>query len=315
MNRIIGLLTVMLMADTTRAVSHERSEWRWSGALSIAREYDSSVSLEQLDQISRESDYANHLSGSLMGKWQATEDLAFSGSYHGKQRVYDQSSAFDLRQHHYALASSYAYAGLGFSYRYDQARAQVDGAHFLTYSQSSLAIDKRIKSRYFFRVAIVEKQKRFAEFDERDAQAYGVTVDAMQFFNEARSHVGVQLGVEDEMAESSRYDAMMSSLSLSFRHQWRDLISLPVTLLGSVSYRYQYFDEFREAETTALPSVTNTEEMYRLDQLTHLRVGSEIALNPHLALLMQVDYRRNNSNYALMDYDEGQLSIGIKASF
>ncbi len=307
---------LLLLTTSSVAYAEEASSLSWSGAIEAEREYDSSVSLEQIDKVSRERDYASQLKWSVAGKWQATDSLKLAASYQGKHRVYDQTSAFDLDQHHLALSSKYTFSGVGYSYRYDHAKAKVDGARFLDFSQSTLAIDKLFQSRYFVRAAYSSNKKDFAQLSERNAQAHLGSLDSMVFFDQGKRHVSLNLTVEDETARASLYDNTTHSLRLGYQYTFTQL-AFPTSFTSSVLYSQKRYDSFAvdDSNDSGLPLLDSNSNETRVDKKTQFSLGFEVALTPWLDVMMNADYINNASNYSLVDNNEHLVSVGLKASF
>lgn len=316
--KMISSLLVLGMATAVQA--QEKDKLSWSGSLSMARAYDSAVSLEQIDQVSRESDYANQLKWSLAGKWQASESFNLGANYQGKRREYDQTSDYDLEQHHAALSAKYRYAGFGYSYRYDEARAKVDGERFLNFSQSMLALDKLVDSRFYLRGALAGNRKDFIRENDRDAEAYLLSLDALVFFNSAsdqpgNNHLSLHLSAEKESANLARYDNQTQGLSLSYERSLLGLV-FPASLISTIAYSHKRYEHFMVNQSGGLPLIGETgPNQTRVDNKLHGSVGLEYELRPWLELLIQADYIHTDSNYSLVDYDEKQMSLGLRVHF
>ncbi|MGK0398846.1 MAG: hypothetical protein ACJA0I_001142, partial [Gammaproteobacteria bacterium] len=187
-----------------------------SGSISSEREYDSSVSLDQVDDISRESDYASKLKWALGGKWQVNDNVQLSTSYKGRQRIYDQFSEYDLEQHQLALSSKFTYAGIGYSYRYDGVTAQVDGEDFLNFNQSTIAVDKLFDSS-FLRGYVSKNKKDFMQLEERNASATIVGLDSLVFYNQGKSHLSFNISMENETAQEKLFDNKTGNVSMAYQ--------------------------------------------------------------------------------------------------
>lgn len=316
----MALIGVLLMNMTFLVFAETIPGLTWSSSIEAEREYDSSVSLEQIDRVSHESDYANQLKWAAAGQWQANKSLQFDASYNGRHRVYDQFSEFDLDQHHLAFTSKYTYADVGYSYRYDHARAKVDGDSFLKFSQSTLAIDKLFKSRYFIRGAVSSSKNDFSQLSERNANAILVAMDALVFFYRGNSHIGFNISVEDETAQANLYDNTTESLSVTYQYKFTQAV-LPTTFISSVQYSRKRYDTFAvdaagdEDELLIERDSSDVGNATRVDNRIQLSAGLELALNDWLVLMVKADYSDNASNYSPVDQREHLMSLGIKASF
>ena len=319
LSAITILLSLTVLTSPLMAVAAE--SLTWSGLLAAEREYDSSVSLDQVDDVSRESDYANQLKWALGGKWQAHKNWQLATNYQGKQRAYDQFSEYDLEQHHLTLSSKLTFSGVGYSYRYDGVSAQIDGDDFLDFSQSTIAIDKLFDSSFFLRAALSKNKKDFIELEERNATATVIGLDSLAFFNRGKSHLSFNVSVENEIAEADEYDNQTGNVSMGFQHKFTEAY-FPTTFTSSVRYGRKHYDSFvianaieDEAFPVGLPPNTNVDDETRVDGRTQWTTSLDIALSDWLGLMLKASYITNESNYAAVDYNERQMIAGLTASF
>jgi hypothetical protein len=299
-----------------------------SGSISAEREYDSSVSLDQVDDISRESDYASKLKWALGGKWQVNDNVQLSTSYKGRQRIYDQFSEYDLEQHQLALSSKFTYAGIGYSYRYDGVTAQVDGEDFLNFNQSTVAVDKLFDTS-FLRGYVSKNKKDFMQLEERNASATIVGLDSLVFYNQGKSHLSFNISMENETAQEKLFDNKTGNVSTGYQHKFTEAL-LPTTWTNTVRYGQKRYDSFiistvvAEEEEEVFPidlqpndttdNQSQTDEE-RVDGRTQFTTRLGIELNDWLGLMVEASYINNDSNYAPVDYSERLMSVGISASF
>jgi hypothetical protein len=301
-----------------------------SGSITAEREYDSSVSLDQVDDISRESDYASKLKWALGGKWQVNDNLQLSTSYKGRKRVYDQFSEYDLEQHQLALSSKFTYSGIGYSYRYDGVTAQVDGEDFLNFNQSTVAVDKLFDSRFFLRGFVSKNTKDFMQLEERNASATIVGLDSLVFYNQGKSHLSFNISMENETAQEKLFDNKTGNVSMAYQHKFTEAL-LPTTWTSTVRYGRKRYDSFitstvvaEEEEEEGFPidlqpndmadNESQTDET-RVDERTQFTTRLDIELNDWLGLMVEASYINNDSNHAPVDYSERLMSVGISASF
>lgn len=292
----------------------------WTGYATAEREHDSSVSLEQVDDVSRESDYANQLKWGLGAKWQATDSLQFSTQYLGKHKDYDEFTEYDLNQHHLALSSKFTYSGIGYGYRFDGVKAKVDGEDFLNFSQSTLALDKLSDSSFYMRAAISINKKDFIQLDERDAQATVFGLDSMAFSTSGRSHVSVNASVKNEVAEEKLFDNKTLSLKVSFQHKFAST-HFPTTFVTGIRYAHKAYDSFDITFANNSGGILtgfqpqNSIDETRVDLLKQWTTSLDVGLNDWLGLILKVTYADNDSNYDAVKYDERIISAGLSARF
>jgi hypothetical protein len=320
------LLGLTILTSPLSALAAE--SLTFSGSIAAERESDSSVSLDQIDDVSRESDYANQLKLKVGGKWQANENVQFATSYQGRQRTYDQFSEYDLEQHLLGLSSKFTYAGIGYSYRYDGAVVDVDGEDFLDFSQSTVAIDKLFDANFFLRAAISQNKKDFIQLDERSATGTTIEINSLVFFNSGQSHLSFNISMENETAEVGLFDNKTANVGMAYQHKFT-AASWPATFTSSVRYARKRYDSFvidsvaveeTEQEQEGLFPLNSdsdeaTNEETRVDGRIEWSTRLDIELNDWLGLTTKASYIENDSNYASVDFNENLFSVGIIASF
>lgn len=317
----ITLLTLLsLVILNTSVPTFAADSVTWTGSVTAEREHDSSVSLEQVDDVSRESDYAKQLKWGLGSKWQATDSLQLSAQYLGKNKDYDEFTEYDLNQHHLVLSSKFTYSGIGYGYRFDGVKAKVDGENFLDFSQSTLAIDKLFDSSFYMRAAISTNKKDFIQLDERDAQATVFGLDSMAFSTSGRSHVSVNASVENEVAEEKLFDNKTMSLKVSFQHKFSNT-HFPTTFATGIRYAHKAYDSFDITVANNSGGILtgfqpqNSIDETRVDLLKQWTTSLDVGLNDWLGLILKVTYADNDSNYDAVKYDERIMSAGLSARF
>lgn len=313
------LFLALTLISTSLSVSATDS-LTWSGSVTAEREHDSSVGLDQVDDVSRESDYSKQLKAALGMKWQATKNWQLATSLQGKNKVYDQFSEYDLNQQHLTLSTKYSYAGTGYSYRFDGVKAKIDGDDFLNFSQSSLAIDRLIDSEVYLRASISANKKDYIELDDRDAKATIVGLDSMMFSNNGSSHVSLNVSLENETAQVELFDNNTINLNSAFQHKFKQAY-FPTTFVTGVRFSrktYENFDIESANDDGGFLTGWQPQEVIienRVDMRLQWMASLDIELTEWLGLLIKTSYVDNDSNYEAVVYEEQVTSLGLSARF
>ncbi|XQF93474.1 hypothetical protein ACOBV9_06185 [Pseudoalteromonas espejiana] len=98
---------------------------------------NSALSVQELDDISSQSDSGIKTAAGVNAKWQLTKSVKLTSSYKFEQQDYDEFDQYDLDLHQYGLDGSYSFNSHEVGVRYDGAKANVDGDTFLHFNQAS----------------------------------------------------------------------------------------------------------------------------------------------------------------------------------
>lgn len=267
-------------------------------------EYDSNLSLEEVDRVAGESDVAALFEARLGGEYRATERLTLTADYDFSSRQYRHQDQFDLDIHTLSADAGYHIDAvtLGASHHFSHARLASEG--FLDLAQTSLYLSKLFDNDVFIRTAISDKRKRFDDNRERDAEGTGLTATLFQFFNDGRSFVSIGGRLDTENARADRFDNDARQARVRASNRFR---------LGEHSHRIQlgwrYLERQYEREMGLLG------ENGRHDRQRILDASWAVDLNTLLTLKSTVEAGHYESSLERADYNEQRVSVMLKARF
>lgn len=297
---ILAALIASALCAATASSHADRADTQLNAELDVGLEYDSNLSVEELDRSSNEGDTSTLVRAKLNGQWGASDDLTLKGGYSYLGKNYRDNSAFDLAIHQLFADASYDLSLVTLGASHFLAMAELDGEDFLDLNQSSLYASKLFDKRIFVRVAADFRDKDFDNSPERNADNQGLGADVYFFFNNARSYVSLGLSGEQEDARAAElnYDGINFKSQLSNKFKLLERESKLV--LG-----YQYMD--RDYDNTD-PLIGTA----RGDQRHATKLDWEVELMPHLAVVSTLEYRDYNSNLDSADYSESLASIALR---
>ncbi|MEM8490832.1 MAG: surface lipoprotein assembly modifier [Pseudomonadota bacterium] len=194
-------LVVLLSPNASRGQdSGETSTFKttWSGGLSLGLEYDTNVSVSEVDLSSGESDYAVTSEFKLQAKRGLNDTTDLSASYSISQSTYQEFSRVDrLTQ----IAGANINKDLGSmngsvsAYYID---TQLDHDGFLEFIRLSPALAGFISKRWFLRGAYVYSERTIDDRPERNADTQTLEFDAYYFHRGLRSYFNFGVRYRDE---------------------------------------------------------------------------------------------------------------------
>lgn len=272
-------------------------------SLSSGLEYDSQLSVVELDRLTEQSDTALILKGKANLSWQASPDVTVKAGYGYSSKSYQEYDEFDLtinqlsadvnkKLSHFTLGANYFYAD-----------ADLADKSFLKLQQASFYGSKLINNRYFFRVASNFKHKAFAQFSQRDANNIGGSVDSFIFFNQAKSFVSFNLSIDSQSANDKVFDYQEFSLQNQYSHQYQAW-----GLKQKVQLKLNYLERDYQHLTPSLAQK-------RFDVRQSAQLLWQLDLNSTFTVNTQLEYADYQSNLASADYVEHLASLSLKAGF
>ena len=263
----------------------------WSAELGVGIEYDSNVSVEEVDASASQGDYAMTLNAGLGLRQDLSETAELGLTYNFSQSIYDEFSQVDR------LTNMFG-ADLGFNFaRVDPAlsvyyiNSRLDGSRFLDLYRVSPSLSGFMAKKWFARGAYVYSDKTLQNRKDRDAKTNAGEADAYFFMRGLRQYFNLGYRFRHENARADRYDYQSNSVKLRYIHRF-ELLSRLVKL--ELAWRYE--DRNYRSDT---PSIMEKRD----DQRNRVRLDLEIPVLENGAVQFFAGYAEYDSNYAPADYN------------
>jgi hypothetical protein len=264
----------------------------YSAEIGVGAEYDSNVSVEEVDATSGEGDYALTLDLGLEAKKGFTEKLDAALSYDFSQSFYDEFSEVDRQTHIFGadVAYSAAMVDTGLSTYYIHSR--LDGDKFLELVRVSPSLSGFLARKWYARGAYVYSNKSIEERPDRDADTHAGEFDVYFFRRGLRSYFNVGYRYRHEDAEADRYDYTSNSVKIRYIHRW-ELFSR----LSKLELSWRYEDRDYDGITPSIGEERN-------DERHRWRADLEVPLVGEAAVQLYYGYSDYESNFPSADYTQ-----------
>jgi len=264
----------------------------FSADLAVGAEYDSNVSVEEVDAATSESDYALTLDLGLGMKQQLSQNTELGLSYDFSQSNYKEFSEVDRQTHLLGtdLALDFDKVDSNLSLFYVHSR--LDGEEFLELYRVSPALSGFISKKWYMRGAYVYSDKSIEQRPERDADTHAGEADLYFFRRGLRSYFNLGYRFKDEDAVADRLDYVSHSLKLRYIHRIEFLSRMTKLELA---WRYEDRD---------YSSITPSIGEKRDDERHRWRVDYEIPVWKGGSMQFYYSYADYNSNYEPVDYTQ-----------
>ncbi len=271
--------------------------------LEAGTEYDSNLSVIELDQFSTQSDWAAVLNARLNGRWKATDKLELKGGYSYLSKTYQDYENFDLAIQQLFADASYKFdlATLGASFHH--ADAELADKDLLTLQQTSVYASRLFSQRVFVRGAVNFQDKDFPSNGERNARNTGFAGDVFVFFNQGATFIATGVTQEQEDANQASFDYDATSLRASINHKFSVWGKKSKVQLGTRYHARDYSD------------ITSAVDSRRADTHRVTNIEWEINLTENIIATSKIERGNYESNFAAADYSETLGSIIFAVTF
>ena len=236
----------------------------WSALVGVGVEYDSNVSVEEVDTASNQGDYAMTLDAGLALKQKFSDRTTGALTYDFSQTLYDKFSQVDRMTNMLGadLGMNFGLADPSLSVYY--INSQLDGSKFLDLYRVSPSLSGFLARKWFARAAYVYSDKRIYDREGRNAKTNAGEADAYYFARGLRSYFNLGYRFRNENAESSEFDYLSNSVKLRYI-QRLELFSR----LTKLELAWRYEERNYRADTPAIGEK-------RHDQRNRLRLDFEL---------------------------------------
>ena len=271
--------------------------------LEAGTEYDSNLSVIELDRNSSEGDWSALANARLNSQWQVTDKAKLKGGLSYSSKTYQEYSEFDLAIKQAFIDASYDFAQLTAGASYHYADAELDDNDFLTLQQRSLYISRLINQKIFLRAAINDQDKDFPASSARNADNRSISGDAFFFYNQGKTFFTLGVSNERENAVANEFDYDGINIRTNVNHQFY-LWNKKNRLQFGIRYDQRDYSK----ETPAL-------EAKRNDKRRVATAEWQVEATPWLNVAAKLERGNYDSNLDSANYAETVSSLMLKANF
>ncbi|MCB1676398.1 MAG: DUF560 domain-containing protein [Halioglobus sp.] len=264
----------------------------YSAEVGIGTEYDSNVSVEEVDRASNQGDYALNLDLGMEVSRALSDKVEIAATYDLSQTHYREFGEVDRQTHILGtdVAVDVGAVDSGVSLFYINSR--LNGSQFLELYRLSPYLSGFLSRHWFARGAYVYAEKSIADRPERDATTHSGEADLYYFRRGLRSYFNVGYRFKDESARTDRLDYRANSLKVRYIHRF-DVASR----LAKLELAWRYEDRDYRSATPAIGQK-------RRDERHRWRADLEVPLTLKTAVQLYYSYGNYDSNYPVTDYTQ-----------
>ncbi|MEZ5894076.1 MAG: hypothetical protein R3C58_13150 [Parvularculaceae bacterium] len=295
-----------LLAGAAHAESNsgeERFDSPFTVEVSAGVEYDSNVSVNEVDNNTGADDFAAVIDADVEFETKLSEETQLQFGYSFSQSLHEEFTNFDLQSHFGSAELSHDFGGfdMGAAYRLIYTRLGGDG--FMLMQQFSPYFSKFFGKKLFLRADYTYTDKNFENRTDRDAKVHAGGADFYYFFNGVRTYFVLGYRYENEDATDDQFD--FSSNNLKARIAQRIPFGSRDAKL-KLGYRYESRD---------YSSITPSISAIRDDTRHRFQAELEIPLTDRLYALAEYEHAAFSSNLPSADYDQDLASLKLGVRF
>lgn len=279
-------------AEPENKKEEELSGFEFSADIGIGAEYDSNISVEEVDRAISESDYALTFDLGLEVEKQLSKNTDFALTYDYSRSDYNEFSQVDRQTHILGTDLAYDFGKVDTNLSLFYIHSRLDGEEFLELYRASPAITGFISRKWFTRGAYVYSDKTLKDRPERDAENNAGEADLYYFRRGLRSYFNLGYRYRDEDAGADELD--YSSHALKLRYIQRFEVFSRMTKL-ELAWRFEDRN-YRSIH----PSIGDKRE----DERNRWRIDYEVPVWGEGAILFYYSYADYDSNYEPVDYNQ-----------
>lgn len=265
---------------------------RFSAEVGMGGEYDSNVTVDEVDLSTSQGDYALIIDAGVEASKALTQKFEISGTYDISQTLYKEFSRVDRQTHILGtdMSLDFDQVDAGMSVYYILSR--LDNNKFLDVSRISPSISGFLARKWFTRGAYVYFDKSIKNRPERDATTHAAEADLYYFFRGLRTYFNLGYRYRDEDAKGDQYNYTSNSVKLRYIQRF-EIFSRIAKL--EMSWRYE-----DRGYSSPTPSIGEDRD----DQRHRWRVDFEIPIVGRSSLQFYSGYADYESNYPQADYTQ-----------
>ncbi len=282
--------------------TEERLDSPFSVEISTGAEYDSNISVSQIDSNTGADDFAAVIDADLGFETELSENTELGLGYSFSQSLHSEFSSFDIQSHFASAELSHDFGDVDIGAAYRLIYTRLGGNGFLVMQQFSPYTTKFFGKKIFVRADYTYTDKNFENRVDRDATVHAGGGDVYFFINGIRTYIVAGYKYEKEDATDPQFDFQAHKVKARFSQR------IPMGKRDAklkLSWRYEARD---------YSSITPSIGVIRDDTRHKLKAALEMPVTDSVYTLLEYEYSDFASNLPSVDYTQNLVAarLGIR---
>ena len=275
----------------------------WSVEASVGIEYDSNITVQEVDVETGEGDMAGLIDFSVNYEAEVDKATSFEVGYSFSQSLHEDATNFDLQSHVLTALAKHTFDGfdLGVSYLY--INTSLGGESFLQIHKATPYVAFFATPALYIRADYSYTDKNLETSNDRDAQTHSIGGSAFYFTNKSKTYLMASYRYDSLDANADHFD--YSGHDVKVRYQ----VKFP---WGSSEARFRIGGRYVKRD---YDGITPSLGVARHDERTSIESMIEIPVWEKLTASLKYRYTDASSNLASADYQESLVSFEIGYEF
>lgn len=274
-----------------------------SGEVQLGAQYDSNVSVDDIDTNVGRGDWAAILEARANLKTDLSRETSLRLSYAFSQSLHESFTDFDLQTHLGSADISHGFGKVRVGAAGRLAHSRLGGDGFLTTQQFSPYVSFRVSPSLLLRVDYSHTNKNFIGRIDRDARNDAATANVYYFVNGTRTYFLAGYHYAHENAEAAPFDYEAQGFQLRFNQKFA-IGGNDATLRLGWRYDRRNYDE-----------ITPAIQAERRERRHRLQTDVELPVSKNIFVSGGYEYTDRSSNLPSADYNQHLVSLMLGARF
>ncbi|RMF14237.1 MAG: DUF560 domain-containing protein [Alphaproteobacteria bacterium] len=295
-------LTWATMAASPSPAAGAEEKVKWEFEVSSGIEYDSNISVIQLDTSTANDDFAGLIDAGLSLTAPLGAKTKLRAGYDFSQSLHFDFTNFDIQSHRASAGIGHDFGPVTFDIDYNFAHATLGRKGFLDLNRITPALSGFLGRKVFVRLAYDYTDKNFLNRTARDATVNAVGVSLYYFLDGTRSYFTTTYRYKDENATAAEFDYRGHDLRLRYTRKFP---------FGADEARFRIGGRY---EKRNYRSVTPSIGQIRDDDRLRFETSLEIPISRHLFAEVEYEFDDFSSNLPSADFRQHLVSgrLGIR---
>ncbi len=298
----LALTCAMVAAPSTGRADDEKP-LRVDFEASAGAEYDSNISVIQLDTATAADDIAAVFDATIEVEGDLASGTTVRAGYDFSQSLHADFTNFDLQTHRASAGLTQEIGKITFDLDYSFVDARLGRKGFLTINRIAPALSGFIGKKLFWRLEYVYTDKNFTNRTARDSKVNAGSLSLYYFLNGTRSYWTLRYRYEDENAVAPEFDFRGHEIRLRYTRRF------PVAGQDSRLRLTARYEKRNYRAITPSIGVVRDDDRYRFN------AEWRIPLTRHLFFLAEYEFASFVSNLPSADFNQHLVSGRLGVTF